>query len=145
MTPMQLKVWTRTSADWDTGTARGKGCVSGANDQKGWRYPFCLPARQMETRDRLSDTSCFLIAHHYQRQVMTRRGATGGIYAGGCLSAALTQTVLHSDLNTSPKPQILGQVLMIPSLVSSACYESQLRQMKDLVFPLMARPPVSRF
>lgn len=55
----------------------------------------------------------------------------GGISAGGCLSAALSRTVLNSELNVSPAPKILGQVLMIPSLVWAGCYESQSNQMKD--------------
>jgi acetyl esterase/lipase len=59
------------------------------------------------------------------------RLVVGGISAGACLAAALTRTLLGSGLNPSPAPKILGQVLMIPSLISSASYESQMRQMKD--------------
>jgi acetyl esterase/lipase len=57
----------------------------------------------------------------------------GGSSAGGHLTASLTRivTTQPSQLQLSPQPTILGQVLMIPSLVFAACYESQMRQIKD--------------
>ncbi|KAJ5825861.1 hypothetical protein N7474_002999 [Penicillium riverlandense] len=55
----------------------------------------------------------------------------GGISAGALLAASLTQTALRSELSVLPTPEIRGQILMIPSLVHTKCYESQLRQLKD--------------
>lgn len=57
----------------------------------------------------------------------------GGSSAGGQLTASLTRVVTSqpSLLQLSPRPTILGQVLMIPSLVFADCYESQMRQIKD--------------
>lgn len=55
----------------------------------------------------------------------------GGVSAGGWLAASVTQAIIRDDLNISPKPTILGQVLMIPSLVYELCNEAQLRQIKD--------------
>lgn len=57
----------------------------------------------------------------------------GGSSAGGQLAASLTRIVTTepSQLQLSPQPTILGQVLMIPSLVFADCYESQMRQIKD--------------
>ncbi|KAJ5794149.1 hypothetical protein N7457_000748 [Penicillium paradoxum] len=56
----------------------------------------------------------------------------GGISAGAWVAAALTQTALRSELRVSSTPAIRGQVLMIPCLVYTKCYASQLHQMKDL-------------
>lgn len=57
----------------------------------------------------------------------------GGSSAGGQLTASLTRIVTSqpSSLQLSPRPTILGQVLMIPSLVFADCYESQMRQIKE--------------
>lgn len=57
----------------------------------------------------------------------------GGVSAGAYIAAALTQTVLGGELPVAiqPQPQIRGQVLMIPCLVFSACYASQLAQLKN--------------
>ena len=55
----------------------------------------------------------------------------GGISAGAWLTAALAQTISRSGLNLQPPLRVLGQVLMIPCLVFTACYESQMRQIKD--------------
>ncbi|KAJ9652896.1 hypothetical protein H2198_007898 [Neophaeococcomyces mojaviensis] len=55
----------------------------------------------------------------------------GGISAGAWLTAALAQTISRSGLNVQPPLRVLGQVLMIPCLVFTACYESQIRQIKD--------------
>lgn len=57
----------------------------------------------------------------------------GGSSAGGQLAASLTRivTTQPSQLQLSPQPTILGQTLMIPSLIFADCYESQMRQIKD--------------
>lgn len=55
----------------------------------------------------------------------------GGVSAGAYIAAALVQTVLRGELNASTTPKICGQVLMIPCLVSTACYDSQLKQIKE--------------
>jgi acetyl esterase/lipase len=61
------------------------------------------------------------------------RVVIGGSSAGGHLAASLTRivTAQPSQLQLSPQPTILGQVLMIPSLIFAECYESQARQIKD--------------
>lgn len=58
----------------------------------------------------------------------------GGVSAGAYITAALVQTVLRGELapEVPETLKILGQVLMIPCLVFSACYDSQLAQLKDL-------------
>ncbi|CAP93362.1 hypothetical protein E8E15_003234 [Penicillium rubens] len=55
----------------------------------------------------------------------------GGISAGAWLAASLTHAASRSKLPVSPTLPIRGQVLMIPALVYTKCYESQLRQIKD--------------
>ncbi|KAJ5494443.1 hypothetical protein N7463_010530 [Penicillium fimorum] len=55
----------------------------------------------------------------------------GGISAGAWLAASLTQAASSSKLPVSPTSTICGQVLMIPALVYTKCYDSQLRQIKD--------------
>ncbi|CAG8218007.1 unnamed protein product [Penicillium nalgiovense] len=55
----------------------------------------------------------------------------GGISAGAWLAASLTQAASGSRLPISPTLPICGQVLMIPALVYTKCYESQLRRIKD--------------
>ncbi|RJE25056.1 lipase esterase [Aspergillus sclerotialis] len=55
----------------------------------------------------------------------------GGISAGAWLAASVTQVVLRSELLIPPTAEIIGQVLMIPCLVYSECYDSQIRQIKD--------------
>ncbi|KAJ5382991.1 hypothetical protein N7517_000902 [Penicillium concentricum] len=55
----------------------------------------------------------------------------GGISAGAWLAASLTQAASSSKLPVLPTPAICGQVLMIPALVYTKCYDSQLRQIKD--------------
>jgi acetyl esterase/lipase len=55
----------------------------------------------------------------------------GGISAGAWLAASLTQAASRSELPVSPTLPICGQVLMIPALVYTKCYESQLCQIKD--------------
>ncbi|KAF9888524.1 hypothetical protein FE257_008631 [Aspergillus nanangensis] len=55
----------------------------------------------------------------------------GGISAGAWLAASLTQTALRSELPVSSTPAISGQVLMIPCLVYTKCYDALLCQMKD--------------
>lgn len=54
----------------------------------------------------------------------------GGVSAGGYLTAALVQSVLRGELDVPSTVRIRGQVLMIPCLVSTLCYESQLKQIK---------------
>lgn len=55
----------------------------------------------------------------------------GGISAGAWLTASLVQRVLRSELQLSPQPKIVGQVLMIPCLVVSPCGEPLFKQLKD--------------
>ena len=55
----------------------------------------------------------------------------GGISAGAWLAASVTQVVLRSELQIPPSAHIIGQVLMIPCLVYTECYDSQIRQIKD--------------
>ncbi|KAH8690720.1 putative lipase [Talaromyces proteolyticus] len=55
----------------------------------------------------------------------------GGVSAGGMLSTSVVQSALRSELELSPKPRILGQVLMIPVLVYEAFWESQIKQIKE--------------
>ncbi|CAG8255716.1 unnamed protein product [Penicillium nalgiovense] len=55
----------------------------------------------------------------------------GGVSAGAWLAASLTQAASGSRLPISPTLPICGQVLMIPALVYTKCYESQLRRIKD--------------
>jgi acetyl esterase/lipase len=55
----------------------------------------------------------------------------GGISAGASLTAALVQMALKPELDIQKPFKIRGQVLMIPALVLTACYESQMRQIKD--------------
>lgn len=58
----------------------------------------------------------------------------GGVSAGGWLTASLVQAVRRGHVkftDSASTPTILGQVLMIPCLVYSAVYESQLRQIRD--------------
>ncbi|KAJ5158808.1 uncharacterized protein N7500_008459 [Penicillium coprophilum] len=57
----------------------------------------------------------------------------GGISAGAWLTASLTRAASSSKLAVSPTPTICGQVLMIPALVYTECYDSQMRQIKDPV------------
>jgi acetyl esterase/lipase len=47
------------------------------------------------------------------------------------LTAALVQMALKPELDIQKPFKIRGQVLMIPALVLTACYESQMRQIKD--------------
>ncbi|KAH7113944.1 Alpha/Beta hydrolase protein [Dactylonectria estremocensis] len=54
----------------------------------------------------------------------------GGISAGAQLAAALTLKQ-HTSPNALSKPKIAGQVLMIPCVVHTTCYESHLQQLKD--------------
>ncbi|KAJ3545728.1 hypothetical protein NM208_g2373 [Fusarium decemcellulare] len=54
----------------------------------------------------------------------------GGISAGAQLAAALALTQ-HSSPDGLSRPRIAGQVLMIPCVVHTDCYESQLQQLKD--------------
>ncbi|CAI6081903.1 unnamed protein product [Clonostachys chloroleuca] len=55
----------------------------------------------------------------------------GGISAGAQLAAALAlrQNIASPDI--VPKPKIAGQILMIPPLVHSGSYQSQLDQLSD--------------
>lgn len=55
----------------------------------------------------------------------------GGISAGAQLAAALVlrQNIASPDI--LPKPKIAGQILMIPALVHSGSYQSQLDQLSD--------------
>ncbi|KAJ5436686.1 Alpha/beta hydrolase fold-3 [Penicillium cf. griseofulvum] len=55
----------------------------------------------------------------------------GGISAGAWLAASLTLAASRSELPASPLLRICGQVLMIPALVYTKCYGSQLHQIKD--------------
>jgi acetyl esterase/lipase len=52
----------------------------------------------------------------------------GGISAGAWLAASLTQAVLRSEVPGSSAMDIIGQVLMIPCLVHTECYASQMQQ-----------------
>ncbi|CAI7622585.1 unnamed protein product [Penicillium discolor] len=58
------------------------------------------------------------------------RIVVGGISAGAWLAASLTLAASRSELPVPPTSAICGQVLMIPALVYTKCYESQLRQIK---------------
>lgn len=60
-----------------------------------------------------------------------KRIVVGGISAGAWLAASLTQAISRSAMHISNSAQIIGQVLMIPCLVYTACYDSQLQQIKD--------------
>ncbi|KAK5400862.1 hypothetical protein LTR06_011173 [Exophiala xenobiotica] len=62
-----------------------------------------------------------------------QRLVVGGVSAGAYITAALVQTVLRvrHELALPEMLSIRGKVLMIPCLVSSACYASQLEQIKD--------------
>jgi acetyl esterase/lipase len=57
----------------------------------------------------------------------------GGSSAVGQLAASLIRIVTTelSQLQLSPQPTILGQDLMIPSLVFADCYEPQMHQIKN--------------
>ncbi|RAO70345.1 uncharacterized protein BHQ10_006357 [Talaromyces amestolkiae] len=55
----------------------------------------------------------------------------GGISAGAWLTASLVQTVLRGDITLTPEPTILGQVLMIPCVVSTPCYAPILEKVLD--------------
>jgi acetyl esterase/lipase len=59
------------------------------------------------------------------------RIVVGGISAGAWLTASLTLAASRSELPVSRVLEIRGQVLMIPALVYTKCYDSQLRQIKD--------------
>ncbi|KAH7146136.1 Alpha/Beta hydrolase protein [Dactylonectria macrodidyma] len=54
----------------------------------------------------------------------------GGISAGAQLAAALTLKQ-HASPNALSRPKIAGQVLMIPCVVHTDCYDSQLQQLKN--------------
>jgi acetyl esterase/lipase len=54
----------------------------------------------------------------------------GGISAGGWLSASLVQTNLRRRQPTC-RLNIIGQILMIPSLVNEDCYRSVLSKLDD--------------
>ncbi|KAJ9604898.1 hypothetical protein H2200_010287 [Cladophialophora chaetospira] len=59
------------------------------------------------------------------------RVVIGGVSAGGRLTASLVQKAFRSELNFESPPTILGQVLLIPGLVSKACYELHMKQIRD--------------
>ncbi|KAJ5951062.1 uncharacterized protein N7479_009475 [Penicillium vulpinum] len=59
------------------------------------------------------------------------RIVVGGISAGAWLAASLTQAALKSELPVPPTLTICGQLLMIPALVYTKCYESQMSQIQD--------------
>ncbi|OKL61078.1 hypothetical protein UA08_03078 [Talaromyces atroroseus] len=59
------------------------------------------------------------------------RVVVGGSSAGSELSASLTRVISQSELRLSPQPTILGQVLMLPTVVFADCYEPMMRQIKD--------------
>ncbi|RBR26106.1 uncharacterized protein FIESC28_01134 [Fusarium coffeatum] len=55
----------------------------------------------------------------------------GGISAGAQLAASLALKQNVSSPDILPSPKIAGQILMIPALVQSEHYQSQLEQLKD--------------
>ncbi|KAM0499031.1 hypothetical protein ACHAP8_005735 [Fusarium lateritium] len=55
----------------------------------------------------------------------------GGISAGAQLAAALALKQNVSSPDILPNPKIAGQILMIPALVQSEQYQTQLEQLKD--------------
>jgi acetyl esterase/lipase len=59
------------------------------------------------------------------------RVVIGGSSAGSELSASLTRAITQSELKLSPQPTILGQVLMLPTVVFADCYEPMMGQMKS--------------
>lgn len=61
-----------------------------------------------------------------------QRLVIGGISAGAWLTASLVQTVLRGDITLAHKSTILGQVLMIPCVVSTPCYAPILEKLLDL-------------
>lgn len=79
------------------------------------------------------DTMVFLCKNASNINVDLNQIIIGGSSAGGQLTASLTRivTTQPSQLQLSTQPTILGQVLMIPSLVFADCYESQIRQIQD--------------
>lgn len=81
-----------------------------------WTYPTALN----DSEDALEWT----IQHANALSADSTQIVVGGISAGGQLCAALAQKFRGN-------PRIRGQILMIPALVHYACYEAQLRQMKD--------------